>query len=60
MVTPMVTGKKRISVYVDEQTKKDLERLSKIRKRTLSNFIEVSMQEIIEAAKRTGEFEDAD
>jgi hypothetical protein len=44
MVLSVVTAKKRISLYLDEALKSDLERLAKIRKRSLSNLIEVLCQ----------------
>lgn len=51
----VATDKKRISVYLDEHLKEELEKLAKQRKRSLSNLIEVTCQEEIERAKRDGE-----
>lgn len=57
MVTPVVTAKKRISLYLDEELKERLERLAKSRKRSLSNLIESCMEEIAKQAQRDGEIE---
>jgi len=51
----VVTDKKRISLYVEENLKVDLERLAKIRKRSLSNLIEVICEEVVMQAKNSGE-----
>ncbi|BAT56688.1 hypothetical protein NOS3756_57000 (plasmid) [Nostoc sp. NIES-3756] len=59
MVLSVVTAKKRISLYLDEALKSDLERLAKIRKRSLSNLIEVICEEEVERAKQSGELKDA-
>ncbi|NJK50879.1 hypothetical protein HC931_24690 [Candidatus Gracilibacteria bacterium] len=56
----MVTDKKRISLYVEENLKTDLERLAKIRKRSLSNLIEVICEEIVKQALHSGELDDSD
>ncbi|BAY42018.1 hypothetical protein NIES2111_64140 (plasmid) [Nostoc sp. NIES-2111] len=58
MVLSVVTAKKRISLYLDEALKSDLERLAKIRKRSLSNLIEVICEEEVERAKQSGELKD--
>ncbi|MBD2457712.1 hypothetical protein H6G80_27030 [Nostoc sp. FACHB-87] len=59
MVLSVVTAKKRISLYLDEALKSDLERLAKIRKRSLSNLIEVICEEEVERAKKNEELKDA-
>ncbi|BBD63312.1 hypothetical protein NIES2109_61620 (plasmid) [Nostoc sp. HK-01] len=59
MVLSVVTAKKRISLYLDEALKSDLERLAKIRKRSLSNLIEVICEEEVERAKKSEELKDA-
>ncbi|MBD2359556.1 hypothetical protein H6G41_34305 [Tolypothrix sp. FACHB-123] len=59
MVLSVVTAKKRMSLYLDEALKSDLERLAKIRKRSLSNLIEVICEEELERARKSGEFKDA-
>lgn len=59
MVLSVVTAKKRISLYLDEALKSDLERLAKIRKRSLSNLIEVLCEEELERARNNGELKDA-
>jgi predicted HicB family RNase H-like nuclease len=51
-ITEVTTDKKRISLYVDEELKADLELLAKTRKRSLSNLIEVICQEEVDKAKR--------
>jgi predicted transcriptional regulator len=59
MVLSVVTAKKRISLYLDEALKSDLERLAKIRKRSLSNLIEVLCEEELERVTKNGELKDA-
>lgn len=51
----VTTDKKRVSLYVDEELKADLELLAKARKRSLSNLIEVICQEAVDEAKKRGE-----
>lgn len=51
----VTTDKKRISLYVDENLKIELEALAKAKKRSLSNLIEVLCQEAIKKAKNDGE-----
>ncbi|MEP0872756.1 ribbon-helix-helix protein, CopG family [Trichocoleus desertorum AS-A10] len=53
--TDVTTDKKRVSLYVDEELKADLELLAKARKRSLSNLIEVICQEAVDEAKKRGE-----
>lgn len=53
--TTVTTDKKRISLYVEEDLKIELEALAKTRKRSLSNLIEVLCQEAIDRAKQQGE-----
>jgi len=55
VATAVTTDKKRISLYVEEQLKADLEALAKTRRRSLSNLIEVLCQEAVEHAKQNGE-----
>ncbi|MBW4617366.1 MAG: hypothetical protein KME21_29950 [Desmonostoc vinosum HA7617-LM4] len=57
--TEVISDKKRISLYLDEALKSDLERLAKIRKRSLSNLIEVLCEEELERARNNGELKDA-
>lgn len=57
--TEVISDKKRISLYLDEALKSDLERLAKIRKRSLSNLIEVLCEEELERARDNGELKDA-
>lgn len=56
--TEVISAKKRISLYLDEALKSDLERLAKIRKRSLSNLIEVLCEEELERARNNGELKD--
>jgi len=55
MVSSVVTAKKRHSLYLEENIKTDLDRLAKLRKRSVSNLIEVLCQEAIASAKESGE-----
>ncbi|MCC5624821.1 hypothetical protein [Nostoc sp. CHAB 5715] len=57
--TEVISDKKRISLYLDEALKSDLERLAKIRKRSLSNLIEVLCEEELERVRKNGELKDA-
>lgn len=54
-VTRVATDKTRISVYLEPSLKEYLERLAKLRKRSLSNLIEVTCQEEVDRAKNSGE-----
>lgn len=60
MVSLVVTSKKRISVYLEEDLKKRIERLASARKRSLSNLIESCMEEIVKQAEKDGEIQDND
>jgi CopG-like RHH_1 or ribbon-helix-helix domain, RHH_5 len=60
VASKVVTDKKRISLYVEENLKIDLERLAKIRKRSLSNLIEVICEEVVIQALHSGELDDSD
>ncbi|MEA5595767.1 ribbon-helix-helix domain-containing protein [Rivularia sp. UHCC 0363] len=51
----MVTDKKRVSLYIEENLKIELEKLAKVRKRSLSNLIEVLCEEAVRQAKKQGE-----
>ena len=53
--TTVTTDKKRISLYVEERLKIELEALAKSRRRSLSNLIEVLCEEVVEKAKQEGE-----
>lgn len=53
----VATDKKRISVYLDEDLKLELEKLSKTMKRSLSNLIEITCQERVDKAKKSGEID---
>jgi macrodomain Ter protein organizer (MatP/YcbG family) len=51
----VVTDKKRVSLYIEENLKIELENLAKVRKRSLSNLIEVLCEEAVQQAKKQGE-----
>lgn len=51
----VTTDKTRISVYLEPSLKEDLERLAKLRKRSMSNLIEVLCESEIDRAKESGE-----
>lgn len=52
---PLVTDKKRVSLYLDEDIKSDLERLAKSRRRSLSNLIEWLCSQELERARQENE-----
>lgn len=54
-MTSVVTDKKRVSLYIEETLKVELEKLAKVRKRSLSNLIEVLCEEAVQQAKKQGE-----
>jgi macrodomain Ter protein organizer (MatP/YcbG family) len=54
-MTSVVTDKKRVSLYIEETLKVELEKLAKARKRSLSNLIEVLCEEAVQQAKKQGE-----
>ena len=47
----------RVGAYISPQLKTDLERLAKKEQRTLSNFIAVALQRVIDEAKQKGEID---
>jgi macrodomain Ter protein organizer (MatP/YcbG family) len=51
----VTTDKKRVSLYIEEDLKIELENLAKVRKRSLSNLIEVLCEEAVQQAKKQGE-----
>ena len=50
----LATDKKKISAYLDEELKTDADKLAKLEKRSLSNLIEVLLQDAIDKAKQEG------
>jgi len=58
MVQLMVTKKPRVSLYIEELIKSDLERLARVRKRSLNNLIELLCEEAVKLAKESGELEE--
>jgi len=47
----------RVGTYISPQLKTDLEKLAKKEQRTLSNFIAVALQRVIDEAKQKGEID---
>ena len=45
----------RVTVYLDPESKKKLEKLAKVKKRTLSNLVSVLIDEAVENAIAKGE-----
>lgn len=45
----------RVTVYIDPEVKKKLEKLAKLKKRTVSNLVSVLIDEAIEGAEKTGD-----
>ncbi|MBD2019919.1 ribbon-helix-helix protein, CopG family [Leptolyngbya sp. FACHB-36] len=50
----MPSDKPRVTVYLDEETKNDLEKLAKANERPVSNFVLVLIKEAISRAKSNG------
>lgn len=44
----------RVTVYLDPEVKKKLEKLAKLKKRTVSNLVSVLIDEAIEDAEQVG------
>ena len=55
MALLVTTNKTRISLYVEEQLKVKLGQLAKVRRRSLSNLIEVICEDAVLDAEATGE-----
>ncbi len=49
-----MSDSERISVVLPEQTKKDLEKLCELEKRSISNFVYLLIQDAIDKAKAEG------
>ena len=47
----LATDKKKISVYIDEELKLKAEKLAKLEKRSLSNLLEVLLQQAVDKAE---------
>ena len=47
----------RITVYIDPESKKQLEKLAKVKKRTISNLVSVLIDEAIQVAEQSGEID---
>jgi hypothetical protein len=50
----VVTEKRKISAYLDEELKERAEQLAKLEKRSLSNLIEILLQEAVDKAQAEG------
>ncbi len=53
----VTTNKTRVSLYVEEWLKVRLDQLAKVRRRSLSNLIEVICEDAVLRAEETGELE---
>ncbi|MBD2316704.1 ribbon-helix-helix domain-containing protein [Phormidium tenue] len=51
----VATDKVRVSTYIEDGLKPKLELLAKVRKRSVSNLIEVLCQEAVDKAEKEGE-----
>ena len=54
----MATKKPRVVFYVSEETKSKLEKLAARHRRSVSNFVEVLVEEAIEKAEQEGHLKD--
>lgn len=54
MNAPVVTRKNKVSAYLPDDLKSDADRLAEVEKRSLSNLIEVLLQDAVDKAKRDG------
>lgn len=54
MTAQVTTEKKRLTIYVDQSVKEDIEKLAKAEDRTASNFVEVTLKKVIAEAKEQG------
>lgn len=52
----MVTSKKKVSTYLSEDLKEDAGHLATVEKRSLSNLIEILLQNAVDKAKKEGRF----
>ena len=50
----MATDKKRMSLYIDELLKADLEALAKVERRSVNNVIELLCEDAVNEAKKQG------
>ena len=50
----VATDKRKISAYLEDSLKEDAEKLAKLQKRSLSNLIEILLQEAVDKAKSEG------
>jgi predicted transcriptional regulator len=51
----VAVDKKKLSFYLEEEFKKDVERLARKRSRSISNLVEVLLRREVERAKENGE-----
>lgn len=57
---PTPKNKKQISVYLEPDVKTNLDRLAKIRKRSVNSLVELLVEAEIKQAKRGGELEEGE
>ncbi|URD50733.1 hypothetical protein [Chroococcidiopsis sp. CCNUC1] len=53
----MATDKKKLSVYVTEEVRKDLEALAKLESRSISNLLESLGKEAVRKARKEGKIQ---
>lgn len=54
MPTDVATDKRRITAYVDPPLEEDIKKLAAIDKRSVSNLIEILLQQAVDQAKAEG------
>ena len=54
MTATMPTNKAKLGVYVDQGLKADVEKLAELESRSVSNFIEILLKELVANAKAEG------
>jgi hypothetical protein len=50
----LATVKKKVSAYLSDELKADADKLAELNKRSLSNLIEVLLQEAVDKARQEG------
>lgn len=54
MTATMPTNKAKLGVYVDQELKAHVEKLAQLESRSVSNFIEILLKELVANAKAEG------
>lgn len=54
MTATMPTNKAKLGVYLDKDLKADIEKLAGLDSRSVSNFVEILLKEIVANAKAEG------